>query len=107
MPVTTALIRRLAVTILAGSTDYIDPARRAAVPSARSLTGRGEGIAELAGGELLRFHDDLLADLFELFQVVADDALILDIEKPRLGPVAVRRERDFADHRVEGVGVDV
>src|ERR1035437_11049023 len=107
MPVTTALIRRLNVTILAGFTDYIDQAQRAAALSARSMTGRGEGIVELAVCELLRLDDELRADPFELFEVVANDPLILNIEKSRLGPVAIRCEGDFADHRIEGVGVDV
>src|SRR6202166_4769316 len=107
MPVTTALIRRLNVTNFAGSTAYIDRAQRVAVPSTRSMTGRGEGIMELAVCELLRLDDDLRADLFELFEVVANDPLILNIEKSRLGPVAIWCEGDFADHRIEGVGVDV
>src|SRR5664280_84642 len=107
MPVTTALIRRLNVTILAGSNDYIDRAQHAAVPSARSMTRRSEGIVKLAVRKFLRFDDDLRADPFELFEVVADYPLILNIEKPRLCPVTIGCERDFANHRIEGVGVNV
>src|ERR1039458_206490 len=107
MPVTTALSRRLNVTILAGSTDYIDYAQSPTSTSSGSLTGRSEGIVELAGCELLRFYDDLLSDLFELCEVVADNTSILNIKKSRLGPIAVGCERNFADHRIEGVCVNI
>src|ERR1017187_2938310 len=107
MPVTTALSSRLNVTIVAGSTDYMDCAQSAMSISSESLTGRGEGIVEFTGCELLRLDDDLLFDLLELFEGVTDNTSILNIKKSRLGPVAVGCERNFADHRIEGVCVNI
>src|SRR5208282_3617333 len=107
MPVTTALSRRLNVTIVTASTDYVDRAQSATGASSGSLAGRGERIVERAGCELRRFDDDLRVEPLELLEVVANDTAILNIKKSRLGPVAVGCKADFADHRIEGRFVNI
>src|ERR1019366_4410026 len=107
MPVTTALSRRLNVTVIAGFAYRIDHVKSATGTASVSLAGCGKGVAELTVCELLGLDNDLLPDLIKLVEVVANDISILDIKNSRLGPVAVGCESNLADHRVEGGLVNV
>src|SRR5438128_2721307 len=68
---------------------------------------RGVGVDHVARLELLGVEDDLLAGDSELFDVDPLDALILDLQDPRLRPLAVRSETHLADDGAELVGADV
>src|SRR6267142_2513755 len=62
---------------------------------------RRVGVDHVARLELLRVEHDLLAGDSELLDVGPLDALVLDLEHPRPGPLAVRPEAHLADDRAE------
>src|SRR5262249_30038357 len=71
------------------------------------LLRRGVGVDHRARLELVGIEDDLLAGPAELLHVRSLDALVLDLEHPRLGPLPVLPEADLAHDGAELVRADV
>src|SRR5579863_7293119 len=74
----------------------------------QNLLTRGlEWRDQVAGLHFLREQDDLFARLFELIQVVVDDALELGLQRCGFLALAIRRERDRTDNGRNLVAVQI
>src|ERR1039458_3300210 len=75
--------------------------------SSRSAMGGVERRPYVARFQFGRIDDDLLAGLFELLDVRADDVLILHQQNLRFGPFAIGSELNIADNGFKRCLVDV